>query len=111
MVKMNEKAKYLAILLLAMLVSATTSYIISYSTGAKGLENQQASGIQSPDGNRIDLQTREIIFDATGPDYVIVAIAKAVDNLTIVYQYTCLNGTVLTESIDYGSYTPCGMVI
>ena len=69
--------------------------------------NQQQPSPQNTTKTKVNFNIKEIEFDiemnfnkvSSDPDV-------SVENLTIVYQYTCLNNTVVTESINYGSYTP-----
>ena len=95
---MNEKAKYAIILLLAIGVSSATSYLItsySHSTSTKIFPAFNVNiGIDLSD--------------------VQVNSSVAIHNLTIVYQYKSLNGTMNTVKVGYGDYAPfwgAGVVI
>jgi hypothetical protein len=95
---MNEKTKYLAILILAVIVSAATSYVITLS--------QSAIYVNALSGRKVTLPY-EVSFFAGGNSLVKVYGKVSVQNLTIVYKYTCLdNSTEVTRSIEYGTFIP-----
>jgi energy-converting hydrogenase Eha subunit G len=109
---MNEKTKYLAILILAVIVSSATSYAatLSLPTGTvkaadvEALVEQQVAEQLSP--SKVTLPY-EVSFFAAGNSIVTVYSKMFLENLTIVYKYTCLeNGTTVTRSIDYGAFIP-----
>jgi hypothetical protein len=109
---MNEKTKYLAILLVAAIVSAATSYTATLSlpkatvtvADVESLVEQQVTEELSP--VKVTL-VNEVSFWAPGPSYVKAYSDVTLKNLTIVYKYTCLgNGTVTTKSIEYGTFIP-----
>jgi len=105
---MNEKTKYLVVLLLAIAVSATTSYVTTlslHSLNAQGSqqESSQQAGQQQA-SHKISL-AYDIDFFAPGSTVTVYSSA-ALHNLTIVYQYTYPNGTTVTSNIDYGDYYP-----
>jgi hypothetical protein len=110
---MGEKTKFLIIILTAILLSTATSYITTILT-LQNIQNeleQQINQQQQPSQNttktKVNFNVKEIHFDIGMTfNYVSSEPNLSVDNLTIVYQYTRLNGTTITESIDYGSYTP-----
>ena len=104
---MNGKIKYLVILILALLVSAATSYVTTLSLLSINTEGSQQQASQDTSKTKVTLVAQNITF-RTGEDNSVVKIATdlSLDNLTIVYRYTCLNGTIFTESIDYGRYNP-----
>jgi hypothetical protein len=104
---MNEKAKYLAILILAVIVSAATSYVTTLSspaTDVKGLVEQQVA--EQLSSSKVT-PPYEVSFFAAGNSIVTIYSKISLENLTIVYKYTCLeNGTTVTRSINYGSFVP-----
>ena len=99
---MGEKTKYLIMVLITILVSSATSYITTTLT----MQNIQNDS-QNKTKTKVNFDVKGVNFDI---DMVFNTVHTNpnvnVDNLTIVYQYTCPNGTKFTESIDYGSYTP-----
>jgi hypothetical protein len=110
---MGEKTKFLIIILTAILLSTATSYITTILT-LQNIQNeleQQINQQQQPSQNttktKVNFNVKEIHFDIGMTfNYVSSEPNLSVDNLTIVYQYTCRNDTTITENIDYGSYTP-----
>lgn len=105
---MNEKTKYLAVIILAIAVSAATSYVTTLSLhslnaqGSQQQSSQQAGSEQAP--HKVSL-AYDVDFFAPGST-VIVSSSVALQNLTIVYQYTYPNGTTVTSNVDYGDYYP-----
>ena len=95
---MSEKTKYLAILILAVVVSAATSYMIAFS--------QSAIYVNALSGRKVALPY-DVSFFAGGNSLVTVYGEVLVRNLTIVYQYTCLdNSTEVTRRVEYGTFVP-----
>ena len=122
---MNNKVKYLSVLVLALLVSVATSYV----TTSAYLTNQHAESLNvgTVDVNNLPPQVMQQISDdivlqltktnvslsfevsyfAGGNSLVEVNGRVALENLTIVYQYTRLSdGTSVVESVDYGTFIP-----
>jgi hypothetical protein len=124
---MDGKIKFLTILLAALLVSAITSYATTF------LYLESMSGQSSGTGNvNVDVNNLppemvqqisdeivmevtktnvslpfEVDFFAGGNSLITVHSQVTLENLTIVYQYTNLSdGSVYTESIDYGTFIP-----
>jgi hypothetical protein len=109
---MGEKTKYLIIILTAILLSTAASYITTTLT-MQNIKNELEQQInqQQPGQNttktKINFNIKEINFDIDMTFNIVSTEPNlSVDNLTIVYQYTCRNDTTITENIDYGSYTP-----
>jgi hypothetical protein len=104
---MNEKTKYLAILILAVIVSAATTYLTTLTLPAmdvKGLVEQQVAEQLSP--SKVTLPY-EVSFFAAGNSLVTVHSKISLEDLTIVYKYTILeNGTTVTRNINYGTFIP-----
>ena len=122
---MNNKVKNLSVLVLALLVSVATSYV----TTSAYLTNQRAESLNvgTVDVNNLPPQVMQQISDdivlqltktnvslqfevsyfAGGNSLVEVNSRVALENLTIVYQYTRLSdGTSVVESVDYGTFIP-----
>ena len=109
---MGDKTKYLLIILIAVLFSTAASYITTTLT-MQNIKNQLEQQInqQQPAQNitktKVNFNVTEINFDIDMTFNIVSTEPNlSVDNLTIIYQYTCLNETTITENIDYGSYTP-----
>jgi hypothetical protein len=102
---MNAQVKYLAILILAIIVSATTSYAMTVSSTAIDLERLEEQVVERL-SSKVTLPY-EVSFFAGGNSLVTVYSKVSVQNLTIVYQYTCLdNGTEVTRGVEYGTFIP-----
>lgn len=109
---MNGKTKYLALVVLIVSISFLTSYVTVSFLDTQNAQASQST-VNTPNYSndtktKVSLTAKSIRFDIDyyGNNLVQLATDKTVDNLTIVYRYTCLNGTVLTESVDYGRYSP-----
>lgn len=105
---MNGKTKYLALTILTVLISFLTSYATVSLLDTHTPQNTVNTLNYNETETKISLTPKSIKFDIDyhGNNLVGIATDKTVDNLTIVYRYTCLNGTVFTESVDYGRYSP-----
>jgi hypothetical protein len=69
---------------------------------------QETEQILSPNNtpSKVSLAVQAVEFQPPFQGKVEVKTDMALNNLTIVYRYTCLNGTVFTENIDYGKCIP-----
>lgn len=106
---MENRAKYLAILLLTVLISAITSYATTLSLNPIDTQNlQEMQELSSQDAlkTKVNLLVEYLEFDPPFGGKVKVKTDLALENLTVVYRYTCINGTVITNSIDYGRCVP-----
>ena len=104
---MNEKTKYLTALILAVVVSAATSYIVTLSLPTpivEALVEQEVAKQLSP--NKVNLPY-EVSFFAAGHSLVTIYSKTTVENLTIVYKYKILEDeTMATTSVEYGTFIP-----
>lgn len=102
---MNVQIKYLAVLILAIIVSAATSYVMTVSSTAIDLERLEEQVVERL-SSKVTLPY-DVSFFAGGHSVVKVYSKVTVQNLTIVYQYTCLdNSTEVTRSVEYGTFIP-----
>ena len=103
---MNEKAKYVVILLLAILVSASTSYLTTlslHSSSQSPSSNTSETAQQTASAKIFPLHNVSFsVYVSTVTVYSNVAVL----NLTIDYRYTTLNGSTLTRNVTYGDYYP-----
>ena len=122
---MDSKVKYLFVLILALSVSVATSYVTTsfYLNNFLG----KTSNVDNVDFNDLSPQVIQQISDdivlqltktnvslpfvisffAGGNSLVEVHSRVALENLTIVYQYTRLSdGTSVVENVDYGTFIP-----
>ena len=129
---MNGKTRYLFVLLLAVTVSISTSYVTT-SVYLSRLSVQQSS-VGQMDLNNLPPQmvqqiSDDIVLELTktnvslpfelksyggNESYVKVHNNIALENLTITFQYYSTDGMTHIESYDYGTYTPAwgdGVVI
>ena len=109
---MSEKAKFTVFLIIVVLVSAITTYLTNLALDSTQITPNQSDSQQTPQDTETPSNTK--IF----PDYevnlspldsdskVIVTSGVSIKDLTIVYQYTSLNGTTYTEEVNYGDYHP-----
>jgi hypothetical protein len=107
---MNEKAKYFALVIItALAVSAITSYVTTLSLqNAQNTQQPEPSQQPSQNTTKISINVTGIEFtgDSSGNNFVQVSMDMALNNVTVVYNYTCLNGTVFTDTINYGRCDP-----
>ena len=132
---MDGKIKFLTILLSAILVSAATSYAVTWvylsnlqiqspSVGSVNFDvNNLPSQMVEKLSDEIALELTkqnvslpfELIRNGGSNIYVRVNGTVALQNLTITFQYTNVSGgQVQVESFDYGTFTPAwgdGVVI
>jgi len=109
---MNEKTKYLGILILAVIASVSISYlsILSLPTPIVRAAEVEAL-VERQVAEELSLGKvaipHEVSYFAAGNSVVKAYSKTTLENLTIVYRYTCLgNGTVITRSIEYGTFIP-----
>ena len=107
---MKNTVQYIGIIVVVILVSVSTSYLTTIVLENKNnlqQQNVQPNITQNITRTKVNLTAKSINFnvDASG-NYVKVETNQALDNLTITYKYACLNGTIFTESVDYGSIAP-----
>ena len=104
---MNEKTKFLATLILAVIASSVTSYVTiksSTTMDVQGLVEQEVA--EQLSGSKVTLP-HEVEFSAAGHSLVTVRSKTTLENLTIVYRYTCLeNSTIITRNVEYGTFIP-----
>jgi hypothetical protein len=118
---MKESVKYAVFLVVVILVSVCSSYITTIAlkpnTSNTNVSGNQQQGVSTNSTSNIvhasSYQTKfDVSFAGYGSDeddpynYVIVYSYIAIQNLTITYQYTCLNGTTLEAKVDYGYFYP-----
>lgn len=110
---MNENLKFFSLLIIAVIVSATTSYAVAISRPLKAVEAEDIKAIveqqvtEQLSKTKINFGVRQEIYELESSRYYVeVYISKPVDNFTIIYDYNCLNGTRLARSVDYGSISP-----
>jgi hypothetical protein len=120
---MNGKIKYLAILILALLVSATTSYVTTsmYLSSLPAAPSSAAPTMNDLSPQVLQQLSQDIVeasksnaslpftvqFFAGGDSIVETHSQIALENLTIVYQYTRLSdNSNVTTSVDYGTFIP-----
>jgi hypothetical protein len=114
---MGEKIKYLAVLLVAIAVSALTSYATTLSLQPKASIQQpsnspeltpQSSSSPSPQPTSTKITASyNAYFDPEDNQSVLTVYSnETIHNLTVTYQFTSLNGTNYTTKINYGTYTP-----
>lgn len=104
---MNEKAKYVAILFLALLISATTSYLTTLSLHS----NSQSTSSNSIEANQQPTSVKifplyNVSFLSVGDCRVTVYSNVPLYNLTMDYRYTTPNDITLTSNVTYGDYFP-----
>jgi hypothetical protein len=111
---MNEKTKFAMLFIIVVLVSVITSYVTTLALNAnRDAQNNQQGGSQQS-SNPQSTEELNKIYPKHGDHYspmknssmVTVISGIALKNLTIVYQFTSLNGTSYTEEIYYGDYVP-----
>ena len=109
---MNEKMKYVTILLLAVVVSSATSYLTTLAVYPSNAPQPSISPILQPtisptlQPTSIRILPTYNVTISVEDSYVQVFSTVAFHNLTIVYQYTTLNGTSKTAEVGYGDYYP-----
>jgi hypothetical protein len=122
---MDGKVKYLSVLVLALLVSVATSYVTtsvylairpaeSPNVGTVDVNNLPPQVMQQISDDIVLKLTKtnvslpfEVSFFAADDSLVEVHSRVALENLTIVYEYTWLSdGTTVVESVDYGTFIP-----
>jgi hypothetical protein len=111
---MNEKLKFATLLIVVVLVSVITSYAttLALNTNKDAQNNQQEGSQQSSNPqstgelNKIYPKHEDHFSPLENSSKVTVISGVALKNLTIVYQFTSLNGTAYTEELDYGDYFP-----
>jgi hypothetical protein len=104
---LNQIAKYSAVIVIAVLASAITSYEVTSNLEMIAQNPQLPQANNDPIETRVNLTiSRVYIANPNSASYIEVAFGKAVHNLTIVYRYTALNGTTFISSVDYGNYEP-----
>lgn len=130
---MEGKVKYLFVLILVLSVSVATSYVTtsvylnsltakSLSVGNVDVNDLPPQVIQQISDDIVLQLTKTnvslpfvVSFFAGGASLVEVHSRVALENLTIVYQYTQLrDGTTVVENVDYGTFIPAwgaGVVI
>ena len=101
-----------SIIILALIVSAGTSYAVTLSLATASSPSMEVKALVEQEvqhqlsKNKVTLPY-EISFFAAGNSLVTVYSKATLENLTIVYEYTSLdNGTTVTKSIDYGTFIP-----
>jgi len=99
---MNEKAKYLVAFVSIIVVSAFTSYLTTLSLVSPNTQSPQTKENQQSTSNKVSLAYNITLY----PDGSIVKVFSNINlhNLTIVYQYTDPNGTMVTDNVNYGEY-------
>jgi hypothetical protein len=104
---MNEKSKFLVMLILAVISSSITSYVttrFSTTMDVKGLVAQEVA--EQLSHSKVTLPY-EVSFFAAGNSLVTAYSKISLENLTIVYKYAVLeDGATVTKSIDYGTFIP-----
>ncbi len=108
---MDEKTKYLTILIISVVVTAATTYAATLTTfptaraeDIGAIVDQQMAEQLAP--RKIDLSF-SVDFFAAGDSLVQVRGDVTLDNLTIIYKYTKLSDrAVIIESVEYGTFIP-----
>ena len=111
---MDEKAKYVIVLVLAVLVSLATSYFSSsyFHSNAQNASSSSPQPTQEPISTQQPLGGKNfpqysLSFYARGSSFVTVYSDVAVYNLTVVYNYKPISGgSNVTQSLNYGNYYP-----
>ncbi len=108
---MDEKTKYLTILIISAVVSASTTYAATLTA----IPTARAQDIRTIVDQQMTEQLAHrktnlsfsVDFFAAGASLVQVRGEVTLDNLTIVYKYTRLSDrAVLIESVEYGTFIP-----
>ncbi len=109
---MDEKTKYVIVLLLAIIVSSATSYLTTLSLRSSSTESPQPSSNSTQQPTSIKIFPSYTYGFGVPPNEggsgssVTVYSDVVIYNLTIDYLYTTLNGTTLTSNITYGTFHP-----
>ena len=119
---MDGKIKYLSILILALLVSVATSYVTASfylstvpapSSTAPSMDDLSPQVLQQLSDDIVQASKSNVSLPFTvqffgGGDSIVETHSRvALDNLTIVYQYTRLSdGSTVTTNVDYGTFIP-----
>ena len=103
---MKDRMKFAILLVVVVLVSVITTYITNLTLNT----NEEYTGPdQSPNGSsKTKIYPSFEVRLVPQPFNSIVTVTSAIslEDLTIVYQYTALNGTEFTQEIYYGDYFP-----
>jgi len=108
---MNEKVKFSAFLIIVIIVSVITTYVTDLALDSNA-DSQNVTpqptphDSEEPSNNKIFPSFELYLDPQPSGSRVTVTSAVAIQDLTIAYQYTSLNGTAYTEEIPYGDYYP-----
>ena len=109
---MKDTVKFAVFLVIIVLVSVITTYITNLALdaheGTQGTPEPSSSpqNTNEPSNNKIFPSFEVYLDPQPSGSRVTVTSGVSIQDLTIVYEYTSLNGTAYTEEIHYGDYYP-----
>ncbi len=108
---MDEKKKYLTILLISAVVSASTTYAATRTAFPTARAQDIRTIVDQQVTEQLSLRKTNLAFNvdffAAGASLAQVRGDVTLNNLTIVYKYTRLSDrAVVTESVEYGTFIP-----
>lgn len=108
---MEEKVRYAVFLAVVILVSVLSSYITTLAlnpnlSDTNGTTNLQPSTNTNSTKSIVHALSYQADLLSTSSAYVTVTSDIPMTNLTIVYKYTPINGSAITEEVTYGDYFP-----